>query len=476
MTALSHQERSPNRLGSQPETSPLHVAPDCPDQCGFSRHLLLVRQARHLMTVRAVRLWVASLVALIAVGVGVESGAGIGSSGEAPDAVVLLRTSSGPCAGQPSGCGRSESSAAALAKGSWSTFPTGPFAQRAGPFEVWTGRELILWGGSPVDDPSATLGGGAAYDPLTRRWHMLPPAPVSPPQVMSAVWTGTEMLLVGGQGPGSSGFNNSAAYDPATNSWRNIAAFPLKTRFGASVIWTGRQLIVIGGYPPSPDSNVAYNDGAAYTPATGKWELLPSLPAVDGTLAGVVTAWTGTDLITWTTSIVKPPCPGMASLPGGSTVKIECTSTGQEAFALHAGASTWDVLSKPPVQTENAVIAWTGSSILVIGGEFCPVLSCGIQSSDAASYDPAAQQWTNVAFPAQWNGAWPGVWTGRVFIGPDPNQTTSLQIGAYDPVTHTWTALPTPPHSVAYALPEGVWTGRQVLFWGSPSEALTVGG
>jgi hypothetical protein len=191
----------------------------------------------------------------------VQQGAG------APGA--LVGGERGPCAGQPPGCGSPQSTAKALATGRWSSFPRGPLSPRIDEAEVWTGSELIVWGGvrSNANQTSGVLADGAAYDPDNEQWRPIAAGPLSPRQGAAAVWTGTEMIAVGGQGNGNQVFDDAAAYDPATNSWRSIASFPLEARTGATAIWTGKQLVVIGGYAPTTDSATSFEDGAVYTPS-----------------------------------------------------------------------------------------------------------------------------------------------------------------------------------------------------------------
>lgn len=71
----------------------------------------------------------------------------------------------------------------------WSELPPAPIAARQTAAHGWTGQELLVWGGTsaPFDDDSEGLGlggptytdraDGAAYDPSTNTWRLLPTAP-----------------------------------------------------------------------------------------------------------------------------------------------------------------------------------------------------------------------------------------------------------------------------------------------------------
>ena len=43
---------------------------------------------------------------------------------------------------------------------------------------VWTGKELVIWGGRNIVD-TKYFTDGAAYDPATDKWRMLPPVNLS---------------------------------------------------------------------------------------------------------------------------------------------------------------------------------------------------------------------------------------------------------------------------------------------------------
>jgi hypothetical protein len=90
------------------------------------------------------------------------------------------------------------------------------------------GKEMIVWGGS--DDyesegthgfPRSFLNMGAAYDPGSDTWRALEPSPLDPRGWHSAVWTGEEMIVWGGVGS-SDYAGDAGAYDPDTDGWRAI--------------------------------------------------------------------------------------------------------------------------------------------------------------------------------------------------------------------------------------------------------------
>jgi hypothetical protein len=109
---------------------------------------------------------------------------------------------------------------------------------------------MIVWGGA---SESGVLGDGAIYDPATDSWSAMEPegAP-SPRSLHTAVWTGQEMIVWGG---GSHlGLNDGGHYDPVGDTWTPTAASGAPSaRYAHSAIWTGEEMIVWGGLQPFGD-------------------------------------------------------------------------------------------------------------------------------------------------------------------------------------------------------------------------------
>ena len=133
---------------------------------------------------------------------------------------------------------------------------------------VWTGTEMIVWGGgaNPLPRPQRILSDGDAYNPVTNSWRSLSTdgAP-SPRYDASAVWTGTEMIVWGGTGP-QGPLNDGAAYNPSTNTWRSIPPAPVPGRCYQSGAWTGMSLLIWGGSGICDDFGIRpLGDGAELT-------------------------------------------------------------------------------------------------------------------------------------------------------------------------------------------------------------------
>ena len=65
---------------------------------------------------------------------------------------------------------------------------------------VWTGRELIVWGGTSGHTADSAANDGARYDPSSDSWTPMSTLTQLPQATrgQSAVWTGTEMIVWGG--------------------------------------------------------------------------------------------------------------------------------------------------------------------------------------------------------------------------------------------------------------------------------------
>ena len=82
---------------------------------------------------------------------------------------------------------------------------------------VWTGSEMIVWGG---DNATVVLNTGGRYDPSTDSWTAT--TTVNAPSARSvhtAVWTGSEMIVWGGDILPGEDLNTGGRYNPATDNW-----------------------------------------------------------------------------------------------------------------------------------------------------------------------------------------------------------------------------------------------------------------
>jgi len=152
------------------------------------------------------------------------------------------------------------------------------------------GERALIWGGVCCASSSNS---GTAYDPKTNTWQALLNAPLEPRRGAAGVWTGKELIVVGGVKTLTTRvFRDAAAYSPATRQWRKLAPMPAAREF-ATAVWDGKELLVIGGQRANGSSAV---HGLAYKPKTNRWRWLPAMPYPRSRFAVV---WTGRQLLVW---------------------------------------------------------------------------------------------------------------------------------------------------------------------------------
>jgi hypothetical protein len=97
----------------------------------------------------------------------------------------------------------------------WRTLPAAD-AGRIEHIAVWTGRTLLVWGGRTLRERTwTTPQHGLAYDPSANRWSALPTAPLRSRTEPNGVWTGSQMIVWGGSSVDDLGTTlNGAAYTP----------------------------------------------------------------------------------------------------------------------------------------------------------------------------------------------------------------------------------------------------------------------
>jgi hypothetical protein len=112
---------------------------------------------------------------------------------------------------------------------------------------VWTGNEMIVWGGE--GGGGSFLNTGGTYNPSTDSWTAtsLTGAPIAR-YFHTAVWTGTEMIVWGGlddrPGVGLENLKSGGRYNPSTNTWVRTAHTDIAPRGLHSAVWTGNEMIV----------------------------------------------------------------------------------------------------------------------------------------------------------------------------------------------------------------------------------------
>ena len=63
---------------------------------------------------------------------------------------------------------------------------------------MWTGRRLLVLAGQTFPGANEPARHGLTYDPIGGRWSRLPESPIPPRIDPAVVWTGRELIVWGG--------------------------------------------------------------------------------------------------------------------------------------------------------------------------------------------------------------------------------------------------------------------------------------
>ncbi len=333
---------------------------------------------------------------------------------------------------------------------------------------VWTGREMIVWGGNGPHGPNGLADGGR-YDPALNQWTLLSEVNAPGRRVNhAAVWTGTEMIVWGGQGPDRpteriGPYLDGGRYNPASDRWTPISPAPLSPRYGSSVVWTGSELIVWGGLGSDAGQAVYLDDGARYLAASNQWIPFRGDGAPRGRYRHTA-VWTGSEMIVW----------------GGST---------EASHPLDDGARYDPVVDRwCPIASDGApsarslhIAVWTGAEMIIWGGP------AGLRNiGDGARYDPLADKWVPISTDGAptaryqhtmvWDGVEVLVWGGTALVNPGPHTRGSpsplrTDAASYDPSLDVWRPIASENAPTPRRLHTAVWTGDEMIVWGGTAGA-----
>ena len=313
---------------------------------------------------------------------------------------------------------------------------------RTGHTMVWTGSEMIVWGG---EHDYEFLDTGARYNPVTDAWT--PVSLAGAPEKRTdhtAVWTGSEMIVWGGRGE-SGALSTGGRYNPATDSWEATSTTNAPdARYSHSAVWAGNLMIVWGGR----DGSYGYfATGSRYDPGRDEWTGMSTVGAPSARF-GHSAVWTGSQMIIW-----------------GGLDNYE-TNTGGRYDPV---ADTWQPTNPmaPSARTEHTAV-WTGTEMIVWGGR-----SSTYSTNSGGRYDPVTDSWTETSLvaPAARYGH-TAVWTGKeMIVWGGFDQDVMYTGGRYDPTTDVWSDTNTIGTIAGRYKHTAVWTGEVMLVWGGSASS-----
>ena len=326
---------------------------------------------------------------------------------------------------------------------------------------------MIVFGG---EGPGVSYDNGVRYNPRDNSWEMLPSknAPSSRTGG-SAVWTGKEMIVWGGFGGrmgNNTNRNDGSRYSPDSNSWRVMSTENApEARFDFSAVWSGRELLVWGGYTDAQSRySGAYapghlNTGGRYNPSNDSWKPITTRSAPSKRFANAA-VWTGTEMLIW----------------GGADGSKVLGDGGR----YNTARDMWRPISAngAPSARGSAVAVWTGKEMIVWGGSTRDNNSQAVYFRDGARYNPEKDKWTPISQSGAPKGRVlaTGCWTGKALLvwgGVNDVEARGVSdsnryVGSgalYNPETDTWTPI-TNTGAPSPRLASGVWTGDDLLLFG----------
>jgi hypothetical protein len=304
----------------------------------------------------------------------------------------------------------------------------------------------LLATGCGASEPATSDGARESAVAGTNLWQAVPPGPLSPREGALGLWTGSEVLLIGGSDarpcpPNASclptdipPLADGAAFDPQSRTWRRIADSPVAFEWAQGIVTGATAYLWIPGSTGRPNADVAF---LAYRIDKNRWQQLPLPPGDPDLFHGIVQA--GDRIVAYTHSDEQGEQPDVVFDPG---------------------TNAWSALPPDPLSPSfDRSMAWSGRELVLFDHELVP---------NPGSEKPAL---TRAAVLDLTSGGWrrlpdseilaTGPWVlnnGRlvnpVLGGADGGETgnwgrTYPNGGVLDPIRGEWTALPNPPDGEA---------------------------
>ena len=304
-----------------------------------------------------------------------------------------------------------------------STLPSSPLSGRNDPTTVWTGWEMIVWGGEAATAADGSPE-GAAYDPRRRVWRTLPFSGLEPRRSAAGVWTGRFVVVWGGRSNTTGeDLSDGAAYDPVADRWAPIPAAPVS---GRHAIWDGSGLVVWG----SDGDTVRV---ARLEPAADAWEEWDA-PIVAG--HAVEGAFLRGRLV-------------LASYPAGP-------GRAADVATLEPVTGNWRVFGASPVSARLAPVVVGSTNALFLAGA-----DSGDELAANAALDPLTGRWRRLR-----NAEFAGFYTDRVAWTGEHALFLGRSLASYDAGSDRWRLLLLDVEEEAREQFGMVWAGDRLLVWG----------
>jgi len=341
----------------------------------------------------------------------------------------------------------------------WTDMSTLPASSERGPRRnataVWTGSEMIIWGG---ENDGQYLRSGGRFNLAANSWTPLPMANAPAARLdHTAVWTGTELLVWGGYN--GQVLANGGRYKPAQNTWLPISTNNAPSaRRAHTAVWTGNEMIIWGGYWRWINLNKFLASGGRYLPGSDQWTEVSTNLAPAGR-ARHTAVWTGDEMILWG---------GFTQIGYPQSDNVYYSSGARYRPALDSGGQStpWVAIAtnNAPSARRGHTSIWSGKEMIVWGGEDGSALNTG------GRYLPDSDNWvsTSVTGAPSARQDHTAVWTGtHMLIWGGLEGGGDCNTGArYSPPVNKWWPIATASAPTPRYDHNAVWTGSEMLIWG----------
>jgi uncharacterized repeat protein (TIGR01451 family) len=344
------------------------------------------------------------------------------------------------------------------------TVPNQPVPYRFRPTSIWTGAEIVYWGGREALGSGPFFNDGFIYDYATDSWRVLidqGDVP-SPRYVAYGLAAANQAIIYSGSDLTNSlaiNLNTGGVLNLTTGEWTATNTTNAPVRWGATVLWSGSDMLYWGG----PSTNV----GMRYNPGSNSWTAMSTTGAPTAR-TGHSAVWTGSEMIIY------------GGLDGSQRTHTGARyNPGNNSWAAIRTASA-DLPSATSRNDHTAV--WTGTEMLVFGGrdDNFDLVAQGLR------YNLASNSWSTMATVGQplpriehgavWSGDEMLIWAGLAQLSS--GSTAIVRGGSgYNPNTNSWRVLP-----IVHELNKirgdflSAWSGTEMLvFYDGRSSGMKAG-
>jgi hypothetical protein len=287
------------------------------------------------------------------------------------------------------------------------------------------------------DDTSRTAGPATTQTTVAGEWEQLAPSPLSPRSRSVVVWSGDEILVIGGDRfvcppgadcelPADPPLADGAAVDPATGTWRSIAPAPVAFAHAATAVLGDDVYLLVPGGATADHVTPAF---LHYSVSQDTWSELP--PPGDGDVLH-------RDLLAMGDRLLAH----RGSDEGGEMPDL----------VFDPATSAWSTLPADPLSPSfDRTMVWLHDRLYLFDHALVAQPGSAAPSlTRVASFDPSTGSWARLA-DSEILGTHPWFVDGTRLVNPSPGGADGGEVnnwgrtypygGVYDTATDRWAPL-----------------------------------